>query len=111
MTDDKENLCQDEIEELLRQAAGSNPAATPAASSKSVVRPRSTVEIGPPPGTPPHSTASATAPRPGPMDEDVQLLLAQAEQAIRSVDQPVENEIPHLAPFELRDLTGSPATT
>ncbi len=111
MTDGMDNLGQDEIEELLRQAAAGNPAATPAAPSKPAVRPRSTVEIGPPPAAPPHPAASATASRAGPVDDDVQYLLAQAEQAIRSVDQPVENQIPHLAPFELRDLTGSPATT
>jgi flagellar motor switch protein FliN/FliY len=47
----------------------------------------------------------------GPVDDDVQFLLSQAEQAIRSVNEPVENQVPHLAPFELKDLTGAPAST
>ena len=45
------------------------------------------------------------------MDEDVQLLLNQAEEAIRSVDEPIENSVAGLAPFDLKDLTGSPANT
>lgn len=109
MTDGTDNLGQDEIEDLLRQAAAGNPAtsaAQPAASA--TARPRSTGETGSAPS--PHPPSSATASRGGPVDDDVQFLLAQAEQAIRSVDQPIENQIPHLAPFELRDLTGSPAS-
>ena len=111
MTDGTDNLGQDEVEELLRQAAGGGQAASPAkfAAPSASARPGSTVEIGPPPSPPPSSPAATT--RAGPVDEDAQFLLAQAEQAIRSVDEPIENQIPHLAPFELRDLTGSPAST
>ena len=107
MTDGTDNLGQDEIEELLRQAAAGGPAASSA--KPATARPQSTVETGPPLSPPPPS--SATASHAGPVDDDVQFLLAQAEQAIRSVDQPIENQVPHLAPFELRDLTGSPAST
>jgi flagellar motor switch protein FliN/FliY len=42
--------------------------------------------------------------------DDVQYLLNQAEQAIASVADPVEGSIPGLAPFELKDLSGSPAS-
>ena len=44
------------------------------------------------------------------MGDDVQFLLNQAEQAIRSVEQPVDVGIPGLAPFELKDLGGAPAS-
>ena len=43
-----------------------------------------------------------------PVADDVQFLLAQAQQAIASVDRPVEPAMPNIAPFELRDLTGTP---
>jgi flagellar motor switch protein FliN/FliY len=111
MTDATDNLGQDEIEELLCQAAGGGQAASPAriAVPSAAARPRSTVEIGPPPSPAPSSPTAVT--RAGPVDEDVQFLLAQAEQAIRSVDEPIEHQIPHLAPFELRDFTGSAAST
>jgi flagellar motor switch protein FliN len=109
MTDGMDNPGQDEIEELLRQAAAGGQSPPPANPAASGARSRSTVEIGPPPAA--SSSAHATVSGTAPLDDDVQFLLAQAEQAIRSVDQPIENQIPHLAPFELRDLTGSPAST
>lgn len=110
MTDAADNLGQDEIEELLRQAAKGAASAAPPP---------------PPPPEPPRPVAAAPAAAParpspapvgasssaGPVDDDIQFLLAQAEQAIRSVNEPVENQLPHLSPFELRDLSGSPAST
>jgi flagellar motor switch protein FliN/FliY len=42
--------------------------------------------------------------------DDVQYLLNQAEQAIASVTQPVEAGLAGLAPFELKDLAGAPAS-
>lgn len=38
----------------------------------------------------------------------MQFLLAQAQQAIASVDRPADSNGPNMAPFELRDLTGTP---
>lgn len=112
MTDAADNLGQDEIEELLRQAAKGAASAAPPPPP-------------PPPPEPPRPVAAAPAAAParpstapvgasssaGPVDDDIQFLLAQAEQAIRSVNEPVENQLPHLSPFELRDLSGSPAST
>ncbi|MHB8968998.1 MAG: flagellar motor switch protein FliN [Pirellulaceae bacterium] len=119
MTDGMDNLGQDEIEELLRQAAAgasasasasAKPAAQPgAAAPPASERPRPTVEIGPPPvaASPPPPAASHSSP----VDDDIQFLLAQAEQAIRSVNEPIDSQIPHLSRFELQDLTGAPAST
>ncbi len=45
------------------------------------------------------------------MDGDLQLLLNQAEEAIRSVDQPIENHVAGLSPFNLKPLSGVSATT
>ncbi|MHB0955764.1 MAG: flagellar motor switch protein FliN [Pirellulaceae bacterium] len=110
MTDGMDNLGQDEIEQLLRQAAAGTKATAPAQASVSrgADGPRPTVEIGPSRAAPPTSAAAGQA---GPNDDDIQFLLAQAEQAIRSVNEPIESCLPQLAPFELKDLTGAPATT
>lgn len=109
MTDPADNLGQDEIEELLRQAAkGAASAAPPPPPPPEPPRPVAAAAAAP--ARP--STASGAAGSPtGPVDDDIQFLLAQAEQAIRSVNEPVENQLPHLSPFELRDLSGSPAST
>ena len=45
------------------------------------------------------------------MDADFQFLLNQAEEALRSVDEPNDSSISGMAPFELRHLTGAPANT
>ncbi len=107
MTDGTDNLGQDEIEELLRQASA-GAAASPAPPREPPPAPRPTVEIGPPPPAHPDPhTGYATSD----MDGDLQLLLNQAEEAIRSVDQPIENRVPGLSPFSLKPLSGAPATT
>lgn len=89
-----ENLGQDEVEQLLRQASGGQQAAaadpTPA-----------------PQATPPWKEERDEARNQ--TDADVQLLFNQAEEALRSVDQPQDNEIPGLAPFQLQPLMGTPA--
>jgi flagellar motor switch protein FliN/FliY len=109
MTDGMDNLGQDEIEQLLRQAADAQPAApTGAALPGSAGRSRLTGESGPPPAAP---SAQHPSPQAGPIDDDIQFLLAQAEQAIRSVNEPVDSHIPQLAPFALKDLTGAPVST
>jgi flagellar motor switch protein FliN/FliY len=46
----------------------------------------------------------------GSVGDDVQFLLNQAQQAIASVEQPVETALAGLAPFELKDLAGTPAS-
>ncbi len=125
MTDGTDDLGQDEIEELLRQAAGdtaanapadtSAPEPPPAAAERSQEPVRSTVEIGPPPEADAPAVPNPGNPNSGNsaanMDADVQFLLNQAEEALRSVDAPHENELEGLAPFELRPLTGAPANS
>ncbi len=41
---------------------------------------------------------------------DIEFLLSQAEQALASVDQPVETDA-EVRPFELKDFSGSPPST
>lgn len=110
MTDAADNLGQDEIEELLRQAAkGAASAAPPPPPPPEPPRPVAAAPAAAPARPSPASVGASSSA--GPVDDDIQFLLAQAEQAIRSVNEPVENQLPHLSPFELRDLSGSPAST
>lgn len=110
MTEAADNLGQDEIEELLRQAAkGAASAAPPAPPPPPPPPPRPVAAA--PSVAPSRPSAAPTGAQAGLVDDDIQFLLAQAEQAIRSVNEPVENQLPHLSPFELRDLSGAPAST
>ena len=126
MAGESATLKQDDIEELLRQAqmaSGLAPegAATPVASPPATTAPAhaqaparaaagaaseaATATLEPPRST--YRPRAATASNVG---DDVQFLLSQAEQAIASVAQPVEPGLPGLAPFELKDLAGAPAS-
>jgi flagellar motor switch protein FliN/FliY len=110
---DSDKVSQDEIEELLRQAqaaAGLSPRAEPSAPTASPER--SAAEGA-------NATAAATtataraAPRAAPGDatgDDIGYLLSQAEQALASVDLPVDPALANLSPFQLRDFTGTPAS-
>jgi flagellar motor switch protein FliN/FliY len=110
MTEAADNLGQDEIEELLRQAAKGAASAAPPAPPPPPPEPPRPVAAAPSVG-PSRQSAAPTGTQAGLVDDDIQFLLAQAEQAIRSVNEPVENQLPHLSPFELRDLSGAPAST
>jgi len=116
MPGDSPSLKQQDIEELLRQAqmaSGIVPdgAATPDAAVPQAAAPASAVEpagggtaIAPPPPRPLNAGRTTG----DPVGDDVQFLLAQAQQAIASVTEPAAHAIPGLAPFELKDLTGAP---
>jgi flagellar motor switch protein FliN/FliY len=120
MAGDSPTLKQEDIEELLRQAqlaSGMMPegAATPDAaappSAPASARAPGAASVG--------ATATLEPPRPASslrsmagknVGDDVDYLLAQAEQAIASVTEPVDPGVPGLAPFELKDLAGTPAS-
>lgn len=98
---DEASLAQDDIEALLQQATGAaaKPTAakpTPAAPSKPAVAPTATATST--------STTRSTS-------DDIQFLIAQAEQALASVDSPVQSDVPGLKSFELKDLSGSPPSS
>jgi flagellar motor switch protein FliN/FliY len=134
---DDEQIGQDEIEELLRQSQQAKPAPKPATAAPAAADTASLgqdeIEAllgkgGPPPAPakPAAAASSAAAPvPPAPMrqpvaalppkgrsvGDDVNLLLAQAEAAIASVDQPTAAELKGLSAFELHDFAGTPANT
>jgi flagellar motor switch protein FliN/FliY len=120
MAGDSPTLRQEDIEELLRQAqmaAGLAPETTPVEGPAASVSPAAAAEdaSAPPAG----AAATATMPPPGPrattnmaagVGDDIQFLLAQAEQAIASVDQPIDPAIANLQPFQFQDFASSPPT-
>ena len=87
MPDEPQPIGQSEIEELLRQA---QPAAAPVA--REAVSP-----------APPRGSAAAGS--------DVEFLLAQAEQALASVDSPTPSPLEGISPFQFQDFAGSTPTT
>jgi flagellar motor switch protein FliN/FliY len=113
---------QDDIEELLRQAqmaAGLAPETAPSAAIRaSVIVPP--VEAAPAEALAPSGATAATATLPpmpapiltrpggGPVGDDIHFLLAQAEQALASVDRPADPALEKLTPFEFKDLSASP---
>jgi flagellar motor switch protein FliN/FliY len=123
MAGESPSLKQEDIEELLRQAqmaSGLSPegAAPTAADAPPSPSPRPTGSVASAPAAR-SGTATMELPRPtyAPrasagtnLGDDVQLLLNHAEQALASVTQPVEPGLPGLSPFELKDLSGAPAS-
>jgi flagellar motor switch protein FliN/FliY len=118
MAGDSPTLKQDDIEELLRQAqmaSGLVPDAATAPAGAAASSPASGTAGAPSPEPAAVATAVADPRRAAPapsggrnVGDDVQFLLAQAEEAIASVAQPVNPPVSGLAPFELKDLTGAP---
>ncbi len=115
----------DDIEELLRQAqmaAGLAPDVMPAPSPIPAIETPPPEAAGPSPQMspapsgpsyatatlPPLSSAPISRPGGGPIGDDIQYLLAQAEQALASVDRPMDPAIERLSPFEFKDLAASP---
>lgn len=125
---------QDEIERLLAEAQKANagggsepraPSSTEETSSvatppsQSATRDQreldavlaSAATTSPPPSSGPASAASADdAASSAVSQNDIELLLNQAEQAIASIESPVELP-PGVTPFQLDDFGGTPAST
>lgn len=98
MPEESHQVGQDEIEQLLRQAQG----AAPPAAAKS---------------PPPAPAAPAAKPKPaerqndpGVSQDDIELLLRKAEEALASIDEPA-NELPEgIQSFRFQDFAGAAPT-
>lgn len=112
-------LNTDEIENLLREAQAAAGIADPLAPAG-----RTPPNAGGPPVAvaAEHEGTVAVAARARPtfpagetspsdfVGDDINYLLAQAEQAIASVDQPVDPAVSGISPFPLRDFNSAPAS-
>lgn len=108
-------LDTDEIENLLREAqAAAGIDVEPAAgdvSAEGAARSSGAV------ATAPHEFTATAAPSRSPpassgsiVGDDINYLLAQAQQAIASVDQPVDPAVSGISPFALKDFNSAPAS-
>src|SRR5262245_2085699 len=122
MPDESPALKQGDIEDLLRQAqmasglTPESPAMPDAVAPQAALPPDQAAAVS---ISSEAATASINSPRAAftplatagqSIGDDVQFLLAQAQQAIASVENPSEPNLASLAPFELKDLAGAPAT-
>lgn len=96
MPGDADQIGQDEIEALLRNAqdAGNGPA--PAASTSAAAKSAATAKAAPP------RTSD-----PGVSQDDIELLLRKAEQALASIDEPANQLPPGVQTFKFDDFRGS----
>lgn len=127
MTSD-DQMGQDEIEELLRQAQSSDAAPSepaPAAPEDLEALDQSEIEAlfsggsseapKPKPQAAPAAAATKSAPasaqQPAAEHDDMEYLLNQAEAALASLNSPNQDMPEGIAPFTLRDFGGSPASS
>ena len=113
-----EQMAQDEIEELVRRAqgeAGSQPPAVSArpAGDATLKHDEMSSLLGgkAPAAAAPRTGASGAGADPRIEQGDIEYLLSQAEAALASVTDPHDDVPPGIAPFQLHDFAGSPAST
>ena len=126
MADDSEQVGQDEIEQLLRQAqSGDNPAEPakqePAPEETTATVDQSEIEALLGGGSPDAPTAPASSAMPvvqtagvaSVSQDDIELLLSKAEQALESIDPPGDSQVSALPPgmktFEFKPFSGTGA--
>lgn len=111
-----EDSSQDEIEALLREAQASADGVPSEEQPPAADPPQAAEQPAAAAPQPAAQQAAPAAAQPAPMpeldasvsQEDIELLLSQAEQAIASIDSPAE--LPAgVAPFMLSDFGGAPA--
>ena len=104
-------LNTDEIENLLREAqAAAGIPDTLAPSGAPEAAGSATAEGGAAVATRTRPATYASESQADIVGDDINYLLSQAEQAIASVDQPVDPAVSGISPFQLRDFSGAPAS-
>ena len=114
-----EQIGQDEIEQLLRQAqqASGAPAPGPAAAESAGSVDQGEIERlmaggkAAPTKAPPRPAAPQRAADGGVAQDDIELLLRKAEQALASIDEPGNQLPPGVQTFRFADFTGSTPNT
>jgi flagellar motor switch protein FliN len=95
MADDSHHVEQDEIEQLLKQAQASAGAPMGPSAFTPAAKPKSTPTTG----------------DAGVSQDDIELLLRKAEQALASIDEPAESLPSGVQAFKFQDFAGAPPTT
>jgi len=95
MADDSHQVDQDEIEQLLRQAQGGGDAPKAAPPTPSAAKPK----------------PAATGGDPGVSQDDIELLLRKAEQALASIDEPADALPSGVQTFNFQDFAGAAPNT
>jgi flagellar motor switch protein FliN/FliY len=104
-------LDQAEIEALLNQTGAAadptsaNSAVDPGGGSGG---PKTSTQPATPSGTPAGTETTEDLDQPSVSQEDIELLLSQAEQALSSVDGPASDTPTGITPFEFKNFAGSP---
>ncbi|MBN1909986.1 MAG: flagellar motor switch protein FliN [Pirellulales bacterium] len=97
--DDDKLLAQDDIEKLLSQAGKTSPPPPKQAAARASEAAAAT-------------TAAVAAAEERVAEKDVEYLLQQAEEALKSIDGPPDGELPHgVASFRFQQFSGAPAST
>lgn len=120
MADDPDQIGQDEIDALLRQAQGES-AQQPTDGESSALDPGEVEALlasqGGAQAGPPKENAATAAPRPpdgspsGGAPNDIEFLLNHAEQALASLDEPTDDMPPGIAAFQFKELAASPPSS
>ncbi|MCC6492877.1 MAG: flagellar motor switch protein FliN [Pirellulales bacterium] len=96
MADDSDQVGQDEIEQLLRQAQGASPPAAAKGTSSAAA--------------PPALRASDDKREAGVSQQDIDLLLRKAEEALASIDEPADDLPDGVRSFNFQDFSGAAPT-
>jgi flagellar motor switch protein FliN/FliY len=95
MADDSHQVDQDEIEQLLRQAQGGGDAPKAAAPAPPAMKPKPAANGG----------------DAGVSQDDIELLLRKAEQALASIDEPADALPSGVQTFNFQDFAGAAPNT
>ena len=101
--DDDAAIDQNDIEGLLAQADAGQPAASAQATA-----PQETAAEAPAQAA---ASAQGASPAGDSTQDDINLLLDQAQEALDSVDRPTAADLEGIAPFKFQDFAGAPPST
>lgn len=123
--DESQPVGQNEIDELLKQAAAAASPSEGASSSNDGAQALSQDDVEalmaaaqapavprPTAAVPPTGAVASASYEPPIASDDIELLLSHAERALASAQQPASNELPQgVKPFRFEDFGGAPAST
>jgi len=101
--DDDASLNQNDIESLLAQAGAGQPAASAQATASQETGTEAPAQAA--------ASAQSASPAGASTQDDINLLLDQAQEALDSVERPTAADLEGIAPFKFQDFAGEPPST